>query len=106
MSETITDLDEITPVAQFVDCGTVTAREFLSRDGHRFVGYRATVDTGGFLAWERRGDFLHGFTNKTVYRFPTEEEARAWVLARLNTASDAKEELCNREIPSARSLQA
>jgi len=90
MPETITDLAEITPIAQFVDSGKVTAREFLARDGHRFVGYRATPDTAGFLAWERRGDFLHGFVDKTVYRFPSEEEARAWVFARLNAASDAE----------------
>jgi hypothetical protein len=88
MPEAITNLDEITAVAQLIDCGTVTAREYLSRDGHRFVGYRATPDSNGFLAWERRGDFLHGFTDKTVRRFASEEDARAWVLARLNAAND------------------
>jgi hypothetical protein len=80
MSEAITRLDELTPVAQFVDCGKVTAREFISRDGHRFVGYRATPETTGFLVWERWGDFLHGFVDGAVYRCSTEAEARAWVL--------------------------
>ena len=106
MSEAITRLDELTPVAQFVECWKVTAREFISRDGYRFVGYRATPENAGFLVWERRGDFQHGFADRAVYRCSTEAEACAWVLARLNAASTITEEMRNSPIPAERPLLA
>lgn len=78
---------EIKPCASFVDRGTVVTQEFISRDGHVLAGYRAIPEAAGFPAWERRGDLVRGFAEKTLCWFLTADAARAWVLTRVSEES-------------------
>ena len=75
---------EIKPVAIFVAHGKVITWEFLSPDGSVLAGYRSVAEAAGFLAWERYGDLIMGFSGKTHAWFPTEDAARAWVLERMS----------------------
>ncbi len=74
---------DIKPVTVCLEQGKIVAREFVSPDGQVLAGYRSVPEARGFPAWEQYGDLILGFSEKTLTWFPTEEAARAWVLARL-----------------------
>ncbi len=89
MSEATPPVSEIKPVAVFVDRGTVVTQEFVSRDGHVLAGYRTIPEAAGFPAWERNGDIVRGFSEKTLWWFSTADAAHAWVLARVSGESQS-----------------
>ncbi len=72
------------PVATWLERGAVVIEEFLSSDGRVLAGYRAIPEAAGFLAWDRSGDLVQGFSAATYRWLPTVESARAWVLERVS----------------------
>jgi hypothetical protein len=89
MNEAKSSASEIKPVAVFLDRGKIITQEFVSRDGHVLAGYRTIPEAAGFPAWERNGDIVRGFSEKTLCWFPTADAAHAWVLARVSGESQS-----------------
>lgn len=84
MNEAQAGARDIKPVSVFLDQGKIVTQEFVSPDGHVLASYQSVPEAQGFPAWEQYGDLILGFSEKTLTWFPTEEAARAWVLARVS----------------------
>jgi hypothetical protein len=87
MKETKTPASDIKPIAMFLDQGKLITQEFISRDGRILAGHRMIPEAAGFPAWVRQGDVVRGFSEKTVFWFPSADAAHGWVLAQVSGES-------------------